>query len=138
MNFNALSQKAMDWLRITAGTVLMIGLAIGVILLLAAAAPQETAYSQDYYTVTESSGGEPVLVAYETTTRVSDDAETADRKERIDELDRVAACANARLDGYIQDNSKEQVESANLQEVVITCETSDVKLDNVETSEGLK
>ena len=49
----------------------------------------------------------------------------------------VSAFANARLDGRIQENSKERVDNANLQEVVISCETDDVSIERIQVAGGM-
>lgn len=126
-----LSQKVMDWLRITAGTVLMIGLMVGALLLLSVAVPQDVTYSQDEFTVANSSHGEPVTITYEVTTSVPANADDKTRKNRIDTMNQVSACANARLDAHINEHSKYALKNQNLQEVVNSCETGDVKLERV-------
>jgi len=118
-----------------------IGLVVLFLLIAGAAmaytAPDDVAYSNDEFTVANSSDGQQTVVTFEVTTSLKENADTQTRKERMDGMNRVTACANARLDGYIQENSKERVENVNLQEVVISCETGDVSVENIQVAGGL-
>lgn len=128
---DALKVRTIRGVKLTLLSALLVGCVLLVGAVFALSAPADVPYSNDEFTVANSSDGEQVVITYEVSTTVKENADKQIRKERMDEMQRVSACANARLDAYIQSNSREQVESANLQEVVISCETDDVSVENI-------
>jgi len=134
-----ISQRAADILRLIIGTFIIIGVVvIALVVAGSIAAPQETTYSNDHFTVAESSDGESVLVTYEVETGLSDATELAERRDRMNDMSLVSACANERLDTYIEFNTQDEVENGNLDELVASCETGDVSLGNVTVSKSVK
>lgn len=124
-------------LKVTMAAAVAIGFVLMLGALVAATAPADVTYSNDEFTVANSSDGEQVVITYEVETTLKEDASKSERKQAMDTMAEVSACTNARLDGYIQDNSKERVENVNLEEITISCEKDGVSVERIQVAGGM-
>lgn len=130
-------EEAVYRLKIAGGVGLV---ALFLILAGAAAAysaPAEQTYSEDHFTVANSSNGEQVVITYEVSTSIKENADKETRKAAMQSMSEVGTCANAALDEYIQSHTKQKVENVNLQEVVITCRQDGVEVENIRVAGGV-
>lgn len=100
-------------------------------LVISAAGPADKTYSQDHFTVANTTDGEQVIVTYEVTTTLSENADTEERHNRMRTMDAAASCANGNLDAYIETHTEAQVQGADLREIVVGCQLDDVSVERL-------
>jgi len=131
-----MTQKIIDDLRILLGLIVIIVLLIAAANVMAVTTPQHT-YSNDHFTVANTTDGEQVMVTYEVVFEHRGEMSTADRKSAIDNMALAQSCANERLDSWIQSHTAAQAQNSNLAEITTQCGNDDISIEQVKTSQDL-
>jgi len=129
-------QEIVDAVKITIG----IGVVLLFLLLLGAVAAYSTpthTFSNDHYTVANSTDGEQVVVTYEVNFEKHGDMSTADRKQAMDNMKLAQSCANERLDAWLQTHSKDEARGSNLAEITVECGNEHIGIERAVTADAL-
>ena len=113
--------------------VLCIGLVASVF---AYTTPTHT-FSEDHYTVANSTDGERVLVTFEVVFEKRGEMDTADRKAAMDNMNLAQSCANERLDAWLQSHTADEARNSNLEEITVQCHTEYITIERVDTAKGI-
>lgn len=103
------------------GMVLIIGLVFS--------APMvEYTFTQDHFTVANTTDGSAVIVTYDVTFEDSGEMNDAAQKDAMDEMALVSSCANEKLDTWIQNHTLDEAMHSNLEELTIQCHEENIEV----------
>ena len=128
--------EIIDALRITLGISVLLGFLVIIGAVMAVSTPTHT-FTNDHYTVANSTDGENVIVTFEVTFEHRGEMSTADRKAAMDNMALAQSCANERLDEYIASHSAKEVRNGNLVEITVGCGNNDISIERVVTADAL-
>lgn len=123
------------FVRYTKWTIGFIMFAMLIVLLswaFATTTPTNT-FSNDHFTVANSTDNESVTVTYEVVFEKEGEMNDADRKDAMDSMSLAQSCANERLDEYIETSTASEVRNANFAEITAECDDGQVTIERVGT-----
>lgn len=94
-------------------------------------------FSDDHYTVANSTDGEDVIVTFEVQYEKHGEMDTADRKAAMDNMNLAQSCANERLDAWLQTHTADEARNSNLEEITVQCHTEHITIERVDTAKGI-
>jgi len=129
-------QEILDAVRLAIGIGAILAFLLLTVAVMAYSTPTHT-FSNDHYTVANSTDGENVIVTYEVAFEKHGEMDTADRKAAMDNMALAQSCANERLDAYIESHTAEEVRNGNLAEITVDCGNEYISIERVDTAKGL-
>jgi len=128
--------EIIDALRITLGISVLLGFLVIIGAVMAVSTPTHT-FTNDHYTVANSTDGENVIVTFEVTFEHRGEMSTADRKAAMDNMALAQSCANERLDTWLQNHTAEEARNGNLAEITVGCGNDHISIERVVTADAL-
>jgi hypothetical protein len=120
-------------------TTLALLLVVGGIMLIGAVAAYTTpthTFSDDHYTIANTTDGEEVVVTFEIVYERVGDMDTADRKRAMDNMNLAQSCTNERLDAHIESHTADEVRGSNLSEITADCGNEYITVERVNTTDA--
>lgn len=88
-------------------------------------------FSEDHFTVANTTDGEEVIVAYEVGFEKHGEMSGSEKETAMYEMDMAASCANEKLDEWLQSHSSTEARNSNLEEITISCHSEHITIDRV-------
>lgn len=129
-------QEIADAIRLAIGIGALLAFLLLAVAVMAYSTPTHT-FSEDHYTVANSTDGEDVIVTFEVQYEKHGEMDTADRKAAMDNMNLAQSCANEKLDAYIQSHTADEARNSNLEEITVQCHTEHITIERVQTARGI-
>ena len=129
-------QEIIDAAKLTLGFGVLLAFLLIAGAVMAYSTPTHT-FSNDHYTVANSTDGESVIVTYEVAFEKHGEMSDADRKAAMDNMALAQSCANERLDAWLQSHTADEARNSNLEEITVQCHTEYITIERVDTAKGI-